>query len=465
MEFGKLGLGNWIQNQLNEICIHKPTAVQTACIPEILAGRDCIGVAKTGSGKTLAFALPILQTLSEDPYSVYALILTPTRELAYQINDQLNVVGVAMGLRTSLIVGGNCTIAQSMNLDQRPHIVVGTPGRLADHLERNSTFSLHKVKYLIIDEADRLLEEDNVRMTKDLTKILNSLPKKRQTLLFTATNTPIVGETIAACPNNPFVYESADMNEKKTVGTLDQKYILTPKECKDVYLVYLVLENRELRPKESIMVFVRSCKMAEILHRALKKLGVKVTCLHGRKPQRERVAALNSFKSNHFKVLICTDVASRGLDIPGVQLVLNHNVPNDPKDYVHRVGRTARAGRSGRSITLVDPSQVVLTLAVEELTRVRMEEMQLDDSKIAVMMVQVNTTIRECMIDIGFEDFDEKKKVHERVTLLEKGLDPDKVEAEKHKKLVQRKLEFRKAREKLIKKAKNNFKKFKGYLC
>jgi len=454
MEFGKLGLGNWIQNQLNEICIRKPTAVQTACIPEILAGRDCIGVAKTGSGKTLAFALPILQTLSEDPYSIYAVILTPTRELAYQINDQLNVVGVAMGIRTSLIVGGICTIAQSMNLDKRPHIVVGTPGRLADHLERNSTFSLHKVKYLVIDEADRLLEADHPTFTRDLSKIIGALPKKRQTLLFTATNTPIVGETIAACPNNPFVYESEDMNEKKTVGTLDQKYILTPKETKDVYLVHLVIENRESRPKESIMVFVKSCKQAEVLHRAFKKLKISSKCLHGMMSQKKRVQALNSFKSNHVNVLICTDVASRGLDIPGVQLVINHNVPQDPKDYVHRVGRTARAGRSGRSVTLVDPSQVVLTLAVEELTMVRMTEMLVDDSKIGVMMVQVNTIVRECMIDVGFEDFDERRKVHERLALLEKGLDPDKVEAEKQKKLMKRKEEFRLARERLIKKAK-----------
>lgn len=141
-----------------KVGILKPTPVQVSCIPPILDGRDCVGVAKTGSGKTLAFAIPILQTLSEDPYGIYALILTPTRELAFQISDQFNVIGTGMGLRTCVVVGGRDTIMQSKDLDKRPHVVIATPGRLADHIENNSTFSLSKIKYLVMDEADRLLE-------------------------------------------------------------------------------------------------------------------------------------------------------------------------------------------------------------------------------------------------------------------------------------------------------------------
>ena len=155
--FKSLGLSDWLLEQLACLGITRPTAVQAACIPPILAGRDCVGVAKTGQGKTLAFALPILQTLSVDPYGIYALVLTPTRELAGQIGDSFRSVGRAMGLREVVVTGGRDTLRQSQDLDRRPHVVIATPGRLADHIENNSTFSLAKVKYLVLDEADRLL--------------------------------------------------------------------------------------------------------------------------------------------------------------------------------------------------------------------------------------------------------------------------------------------------------------------
>merc|ERR1719336_2260870 len=179
-----------------------PTQVQRHCIPEILKGRDCVGVAKTGSGKTMAFALPILQTLSEDPYGIYALVLTPTRELAFQIADQFNLIGLAMRLRTCVVVGGRDTHYQSKDLDKRPHVVIATPGRLADHIKNNSTFSLEKIKYLVMDEADRLLEGG---FDEQLATIIAALPSRRQTLLFTATSSPVIHQTISACSNNPHV--------------------------------------------------------------------------------------------------------------------------------------------------------------------------------------------------------------------------------------------------------------------
>lgn len=454
MDFPGLGVCNWILDQLKEIGIRKPTSVQLSCIPEILAGRDCIGVAKTGSGKTLAFAIPILQTLSEDPYGVYAVILTPTRELAYQINDQLKIVGIGMGLRTCVVVGGRSILEQQKELGRRPHIVIGTPGRLADHVESNSTFSLAKVKYLVLDEADRLLEPNSESFTEQLSTIIGALPSNRQTLLFTATNTPIVGETIAACPNNPFIWECDTRTEQKTVESLDQKFILTPRDAKNVYLFQLVMETREKSPRDSIMVFVKSCMLAELLYRTFRKLGIGCSSLHGMKKQRERMAALSSFKSNHTKVLIATDVASRGLDIPEVQLVINHNVPKDPRDYVHRVGRTARAGKGGRSVTLVIPTQVGLLQAVEAETNVRMEELPINEEKIAEILLQVNTTVSECSIDLGTEDWDEKKNMNKRKKLILKGLDPDTVEAEKQKRFLDRKKEYRHDRLKMEKKAK-----------
>ena len=156
--FAELGVVPWLRNQLSSLGVSKPTSVQENCIPAILEGRDCLGVAKTGQGKTFAFVIPILQTLSENPYGVYCLVLTPTRELALQIGDSFNVLGKPMGLRVVVVTGGRDTIRQSQDLDRRPHIIVATPGRLADHIENNSTFSLSKLKYLVLDEADRLLE-------------------------------------------------------------------------------------------------------------------------------------------------------------------------------------------------------------------------------------------------------------------------------------------------------------------
>jgi len=415
--------------------------VQTSCIPPILAGRDCVGVAKTGSGKTLAFAIPILQTLSEDPYGIYAVVLTPTRELAYQIADQFHAVGTGMGLRTCVVVGGRDTVLQSKDLDKRPHVVIATPGRLADHIENNSTFSIARIKYLVMDEADRLLEGG---FDEQLSTIFTALPSSRQTLLFTATNAPVIDQTISACPNNPHVWECATVAETLTVTTLEQRFILTPAEAKNGYLVQLVLHTREHRPKDSIMVFTKTCKTAELLDRTFRKLGVNSSSLHSMKPQKERISSLSQFKSNQNKVLIATDVASRGLDIPEVQLVVNHNVPSEPRDYVHRVGRTARAGRGGKAVTLVTPTQVGLVQAIEAETKVRMEEMSVDEEKVAEILLQVNTTLREADIELGEEDWDERKNINKRKKIILQGKNPDFVQKEKRKLTHKEKLKRKK---------------------
>ncbi|XP_023333384.1 probable ATP-dependent RNA helicase DDX49 [Eurytemora carolleeae] len=447
-DFKSLGVSNWILAQLKEVGILKPTPVQVSCIPPILDGRDCVGVAKTGSGKTLAFAIPILQTLSEDPYGIYALILTPTRELAFQISDQFNVIGTGMGLRTCVVVGGRDTIMQSKDLDKRPHVVIATPGRLADHIENNSTFSLSKIKYLVMDEADRLLEGG---FDGQLSEIISALPKNRQTLLFTATNSPIIGETVSACPNNPHVWECETVGETATVSTLEQRFILTPFEAKNAYLVQLVLETREKKPKDSIMIFTRTCKTAELLERTFIKIGVSCSSLHSMKPQKERMSSLSQFKSNHTKVLIATDVASRGLDIPEVQLVVNHNVPSAARDYVHRVGRTARAGRVGRAVTLVTPTQVGLLQDIEKETKVRMEELSIDDTRVGEIILQVNTTLREVDIELGEQDWDEKKNINKRKKIILEGKNPDQVQMEKEKRIKKRKQASKEKRKKMKK--------------
>jgi len=428
--FGSLGVSKWLQAQCREVGITAPTPVQASCIPPVLAGRDCVGISKTGSGKTMAFAIPILQTLSEDPYGVYALVLTPTRELAYQIADQFRVLGKPLNLRDCVVVGGRDNVLQSLDLDKRPHVVIATPGRLADHVRNNSTFSLKKIKYLVLDEADRLLEGG---FDQQLSEIFPALPTKRQTLLFTATTSDVIRQTMAACPNNPFVWESTGPDQETTVETLDQRFVLTPKEARDGYLAELVSTTRDNSPTDSVIIFTRTCRGCEIISRTLTKLGIPAAGLHSMKPQKERMSALSRFKSNQVKVLVATDVASRGLDIPQVQLVVNHNVPTVPKDYVHRVGRTARAGRAGRSVTLVTPHDIGLVHAIEELVNNKMVEMEMDEERVALILTQVNVTMREVEISLGEEDWDEKRNINKRKKLLLEGRDPDEEERKKQK--------------------------------
>ncbi|XP_042297840.1 probable ATP-dependent RNA helicase DDX49 [Sceloporus undulatus] len=206
--FRALGLAPWLAAQAEQLGLKAPTPVQEACIPPALRGRDCMGCAKTGSGKTAAFVLPILQKLSEDPYGVFCLVLTPTRELAYQIAEQFRVLGKPLGLKDCIIVGGMDMVTQALELSRKPHVVIATPGRLADHLRSSNTFSLQKIKFLVLDEADRLLEQGCTDFTKDLEVILAAVPAKRQTMLFSATLTDTLNELKQIAMNKPFFWES-----------------------------------------------------------------------------------------------------------------------------------------------------------------------------------------------------------------------------------------------------------------
>lgn len=353
--------------------VKDPTPIQVNCIPEILKGRDCIGAAKTGSGKTLAFALPIIQKLCEDPYGIYALILTPTRELAYQIADQFAVIGKPMNLKHCVVVGGVDMVAQGQELSKKPHIVVATPGRLADHLESCSTFTLSKIKFLVLDEADRLL---GGHFDDQIKTIFTSLPKTRQNLFFSATITDTLQKLKTVTSRDCFLYEAPA--EVATVEQLEQHYVLCPKDVKDAYLVEVIRTYRATNQTGNIMIFTDTCRNCQVLSMTLNEVGFENVALHAMIPQSQRLGALNRFKSNTVKMLIATDVASRGLDIPTVQLVVNHMVPKVPKEYIHRVGRTARAGRGGKAITLVTPYDIPLLQAIEEHIKMKLTEFKLD---------------------------------------------------------------------------------------
>ncbi|XP_072294658.1 probable ATP-dependent RNA helicase DDX49 [Eucyclogobius newberryi] len=445
-DFSSLGLSEWLVKQCVQLGISKPTAVQQSCVPPILQGRDVLGCAKTGSGKTAAFVLPILQKLSEDPFGIYCLVLTPTRELAYQIAEQFRVLGKPLGLKDCIIVGGMDMVAQALELSAQPHVVVATPGRLSDHIRSSSTFSLSRVQFLVLDEADRLLEQGCADFTSDLEVILGALPVKRQTLLFSATLTDTLQQLQGVALNKPFFWES--QSDTRTVEELDQRYILTPEKVKDAYLVHLIQTFTDQHHDWSIMIFTNTCKSCQVLTMMLREFNFPTISLHSMMKQKQRFANLAKFKASVYRILIATDVASRGLDIPTVQVVINHNTPGLPKIYIHRVGRTARAGRNGVSITLVTQYDIHLVHAIEEQTQMKLKEFRVEEKEVHKILTQVNVTRRQCEIKLEATDFDEKKEINKRKQLILEGKDPD-LEAKRTAELEKIRSQKRKFKEKI----------------
>ncbi|KAK2805275.1 putative RNA helicase [Emmonsiellopsis sp. PD_5] len=381
--FASLGLAPWLVGALSAMAIKRPTAIQKACIPEILAGRDCIGGSRTGSGKTVAFAAPILQAWSMDPVGVFAVVLTPTRELALQIYEQFKAISAPQSLKPILITGGTEMRPQAIALSQRPHVVIATPGRLADHITSSGADTicgLQRTRLVVLDEADRLLASGPGSMLPDIETCLGALPpsSSRQTLLFTATVTPEV-RALKSMPrpaNRPpiFMAEIGTENPSTTSlpPTLKQSYLQVPLTHREAFLHVLLSTDSNI--SKPAIIFCNRTKTANLLERMLRRLAHRTTSLHSLLPQSERTANLSRFRASAARILVATDVAARGLDIPSVGLVINFDVPRNPDDYVHRVGRTARAGRAGEAVTLVGQRDVQLVLAIEERVGRKMEE-------------------------------------------------------------------------------------------
>ncbi|KAH9951744.1 P-loop containing nucleoside triphosphate hydrolase protein [Amylocystis lapponica] len=448
--FISLGISSVIQDALVKMSIRIPTEVQAACIPPLLQGRDCIGNAKTGSGKTIAFALPILQKLSLDPYGIFALVLTPTRELAFQISEQFAVLGASLNLRTAVVVGGMDMMAQALELGNRPHVVVATPGRIVDHLKSSAgEWSLSRIKFLVLDEADRLLTPT---FAPELSYLFDILPKDRQTCLFTATLTPAV-EALASAPpkpgkQKPVIHRTTEAVE--TVETLKQHYILVPSQVRESYLYYLLCQPPEstvhLRrsPPESIkrarkgkpkpkkaskkqatkdedeeivqppptIIFCRRPRTAAYLTLLLKTLNVRSTALHSRLTQRERLSSLALFRSSVVPVLVSTDVGARGLDIEDVAIVVNWDMPDEPEEYTHRVGRTARAGKGGIAISFVTERDEERVLRVEERIGLKLTEMSLPEKDVLEKLNAVSTAKRLANMELHDSDFGKREDIH-----------------------------------------------------
>ncbi|KAL7170947.1 hypothetical protein ACSBR2_035745 [Camellia fascicularis] len=392
-----------VSDQLIEACDNlgwkHPSKIQAEAIPHALEGKDLIGLAQTGSGKTGAFALPILQALLETPQAFFACVLSPTRELAIQIAEQFEALGSGIGVKCAVLVGGVDNVQQSIALGKRPHIVVATPGRLLDHLSNTKGFSLRTLKYLVLDEADRLLNED---FEKAIDELLSVIPRERNTYLYSATMTKKVRKLQRACLRNPVKIEAA--SKYSTVDSLKQQYLFVPAKHKNCYLVYILTE----KSGSTSMVFTRTCDSTGLLAQMLRNLGLRAIPISGHMTQAKRLGALNKFKAGECNILVCTDVASRGLDIPSVDMVINYDIPSNSKDYIHRVGRTARAGRSGVAISIVSQYELEWYIQIEKLIGKKLPMFPAQEEEVLLLLERVTEAKR--IADMKMKEAGGKKK-------------------------------------------------------
>ena len=367
--FADLGVGEITLQTLARWRFDKPTPIQERAIPALIGGRDVVGVAQTGSGKTVAFGIPMVECLDPELAEVQGLVLVPTRELASQVLDVLKDLAAGFGLEAVGILGGHSLAGDFKALERRPAIVVGTPGRVIDHLQRG-TLSLRYVRYAVLDEADQMLD---IGFLPDIRRILSRTPKRRQTALFSATMPSTIRRLVWQFMENP---ETVTVDpELSTVDTIDQVYFEVATRDKAKGLRELV--ERELKGRT--LVFCKMKRGVDRLEADLARQGVRVGALHGDMDQRRRERVVQEFRAGELDVLIATNVAARGLDIPEITHVVNYDVPQNPEEYVHRIGRTGRAGRDGKAITFVSEWDMREWDAIEQAfgDQLRREELEI----------------------------------------------------------------------------------------
>ncbi len=347
MPFKTFGLSDPLVQGILAAGYTAPTEVQSQAIPAAIAGKDIIGCAQTGTGKTAAFVLPILNRLShEQPPKrrfVRSLILTPTRELAVQIEKSILRYGRFLNLRTLAVYGGVNIKRQFNTLHRGVDIVVATPGRLLDHM-RQRKIDLRHVEVLILDEADRMLDMGFIR---DVKKIIAALPKNRQTMLFSATVTPEISSLAAGVQKSPLMIQIG--RPRNPIETITQNIYLVEKEQKIAFLLHL-LQDGQL---SSVLVFSRTKHGADKIQRYLERADIVSVAIHSGRNQGQRQRAMDGFKSGKYRVMVATDIAARGIDVTDISHVVNFDVPAYPEDYIHRIGRTGRAEATGDAITFV----------------------------------------------------------------------------------------------------------------
>ena len=369
--YSSLSLAEPLKRAVAEMGYEHMTPIQAQAIPVVLTGKDVMGAAQTGTGKTAAFSLPLLQRLMQHENSsasparhpVRALVLLPTRELADQVAQQIAMYAKYTKLRSAVVFGGMDMKPQTIELKKGVEVLVATPGRLLDHIEAK-TAVLNQVEYVVLDEADRMLD---IGFLPDLQRILSYLPKQRTTLLFSATFSPEIKRLASSYLQDPVLIEVARPNE--TAATVSQHFYSATDDDKRHALQQL-MKNHGVK---QAFVFVNSKLGCARLARNLEREGLRTAALHGDKSQDERLKALDAFKQGQVDLLVCTDVAARGLDIKDVPAVFNFDVPFNAEDYVHRIGRTGRAGASGIAVTLVNSSDARLVGDIEKLTKQKIE--------------------------------------------------------------------------------------------
>ena len=363
--FAELGLNEQILAGVESLGFTAPTPVQAQAIPVVLEGHDIVASAQTGTGKTAAFALPTLQLVAgEKGKGPHALVVTPTRELAAQIEKVVSVVCERTGQRAVIVMGGAKFDRQIKDLERGCDLLVATPGRLIDLMEHKHV-SLAQVKVLVLDEADRMLD---MGFWPSVRRIMHALPKVHQTLLFSATIPPSIKSTIDALLTDPVTVEISRVGE--TADTVEE-HLCPPTPAPTTALPRALLDTGGAAGEkpERVLVFCRTKHRVDDVSKTLKNAGVKVDVMHADRPQQARARALERFRDGKVQVLVATDVMSRGIDVSGIDAVVNFDVPMDPEDYVHRIGRTGRAGATGHAYTFVAPDEISPLREIEYFTK------------------------------------------------------------------------------------------------
>lgn len=365
-KFSDLNLSPSIIKAVNRMGFEEATPIQAKTIPLSMEGKDLIGQAQTGTGKTAAFGIPLIEKIDSQNPSVQGIIIAPTRELAIQVSEELYKIALDARVRVLAVYGGSDIQRQIRALKKGPHIIVGTPGRVLDHIKRR-TLKLNNVHTVILDEADEML---NMGFIEDIESILETVPEERQTLLFSATMPAPIRRIAERFMQSPEVVKV--QAKEMTVPLIEQFFVKVPEREKfDVLSRLLDTQSPELA-----IVFGRTKRRVDELANALTVRGYTAEGIHGDLTQAKRISVLRKFKEGKVDVLVATDVAARGLDISGVTHVYNYDIPQDPESYVHRIGRTGRAGKEGMAVTFVSPREMGYLRIVEQTTKKRMQPMR-----------------------------------------------------------------------------------------
>ncbi|MDD5382840.1 MAG: DEAD/DEAH box helicase [Candidatus Margulisbacteria bacterium] len=354
--FYNLGIAPRILELLDRMKFKTPTPIQHKAIPIAIEGKDIIGVAQTGTGKTLAFGIPMIQRLAQSP--ARGLVLVPTRELALQVDETIQKIGNSFGMKTAVLIGGASMYNQVQALRRNPRVVIATPGRLIDHLGQ-STLRLDDVAILVLDEADRMLD---MGFAPQIEKILKYLPRERQTMLFSATIPERIVKIAAAHMKLPVSVEIA--RSGTAAERIIQELFIIKKEEKPRLLGMLLEKYRG-----TVLLFSRTKRGASRITRGLRSMGYNAAEIHSDRSLPQRREALEGFKTGKYRILVATDIAARGIDVKGIELVINYDLPDDTENYVHRIGRTGRAGQEGHAISFATPEQRGDVRNIEKLMR------------------------------------------------------------------------------------------------